>query len=140
MRVNLLQWSMMPARLSFHATGWPEWIGAEDDPQGAGKTVVYDREDFRRAMRPKPKPAAGRFLAQLIADRVLTLDRVIWVGGEPDEGPSILGQLRVALGEQLKQAANVLAVRPFHAIAYAGTPLTSAAVTRRVRAFEEDGH
>jgi arginine deiminase len=107
----------------------------------AGKTEVYDRDHYRKTGRIERLPQPARyFLDQMMSDGLLDLDRVAWIGGDPDDYVSPYEHLKVALFEQHNMAGNVFATAPFHVVAYHRNPLTAKALMQKMQQLEPGAH
>ncbi len=94
-------------------------IPSRDHFEYAGKVEVYDREHIEKSGRIERLPQPARyFLDQLVADDLLDLDKVTWVGGPLDNYVSPYEHLKVALFEQHNMAGNVFTTQPYRLVAY----------------------
>ncbi|MEL6844269.1 MAG: arginine deiminase family protein, partial [Bacteroidota bacterium] len=95
--------------------------------ENAGKVEVYDRDHIDKVGKVErlPQPAPY-FLDQLIKDGLIELNRIAWIGGDPNDYASPFEHLRVALFEQHNMAGNIFTTSPYRAIAYHRNPVTTA--------------
>ncbi|MEL6670793.1 MAG: arginine deiminase family protein [Bacteroidota bacterium] len=108
----------------------------------AGKTEVYDRDYIKKQGRVERLPQPARyFFDQLVEDGLLDLDKVVWIGGDPDNYITPYEHLRVALFEQHNMAGNVFTVKPYRAVAYHRNALTTKALKEMMlKEAPQDAH
>ncbi len=100
-------------------------IPTEEQFEDAGKVEVYDRDYIEQKGKVERLPQPSRyFIDQLVEDGWLDMDRIVWVGGNPDDYPSPYEHLKVALFDQHNMACNIFTTSPFHVIAYHRNPIT----------------
>ncbi len=103
----------------------------------AGKVEVYQRDDFLRSGRVHRSPRKARyFIDQLVADGLLDLNRIAWIGGDPDDYATPFEHLRAALFEQHNMAGNIFTVRPFQTIAYHRNPVTASHLEKKMQELD----
>jgi arginine deiminase len=83
-----------------------------------GTAKVYTRESLSRADDFESGGREVNFFDYLVEQGQLDLDKVAWVGGEPDEFMGPIFHLMRAFQEQSSLGANVFTVAPFQTIAY----------------------
>ncbi|MEZ4687520.1 MAG: hypothetical protein R3B47_16075 [Bacteroidia bacterium] len=95
-------------------------IPTEEHFEYAGKCEVYDRDYIARQGKVICLPPACPLALtdQLIEDGLLDLNKVVWIGGDPDDFVNEFDHLKVALFEQANMAGNIFTSAPNRAIAY----------------------
>ncbi|MEL7530738.1 MAG: arginine deiminase family protein [Bacteroidota bacterium] len=105
----------------------------------AGKVEVYDREHINKVGKIERLPqTAPYFLDQLISDGLMDLNRIAWIGGDPNDYASPFEHLRVALFEQHNMAGNIFTTSPYRAIAYHRNPVTTHHLEKKMKALNPD--
>ena len=116
-------------------------IPTAEDFEHAGKVEVYDRDYIEKLGKVERLPQPSRyFLDQLVEDGWLDLNRVMWVGGEPDDYPSPYEHLKVALFDQANMAGSIFNTQPFHTIAYHRNPTTTSTMQTKMEQFSKNAH
>lgn len=94
-------------------------IPTEAHFEHAGKCEVFDRDYIDKQGEITPLPQKAKyFFDQLIEDGLLDLNKVVWVGGHPDNFVNPYDHLKVALFEQHNMAGNVFTTGPNRIVAY----------------------
>lgn len=105
----------------------------------AGKVEVYDRDYIREKGRVVRIPQPARyFLDQLVEDDLIDLNRIAWIGGDPNESITPYENLMDALFDQHNMAGNIFVTKPYHAIAYHRNPVTADHLYRVMSGLSED--
>ena len=116
-------------------------IPTKEHFEHAGKVEVYDRDYIEKVGKITHLPQRARyFLDQLVQDKLLDLNQVVWVGGPPEDYPSPYEHLKVALFEQHNMAGNVFATGPHRLVAYHRNPLTSSSLEKKMRSLNPNAH
>ena len=116
-------------------------IPTEEHFEHAGKVEVYDRDHIEKAGRIERLPQHAKYLLdQLIDDQLIDPDKLIWVGGHPDEYPSPYEHLKTALFDQHNMACNIFTTKPYHTVAYHRNPITINALKKELIRQTDDDH
>ncbi|MFK7969192.1 MAG: arginine deiminase family protein [Bacteroidia bacterium] len=108
-------------------------IPSEEHFEYAGKCEVYDRDYIEQKGEVVPLPQAAKyFFDQLIEDGLLDLNKVVWIGGSPDNFVNEFDHLKVALFEQANMAGNIFTTGPNRAVAYHRNPTTLEALRNKM--------
>jgi arginine deiminase len=104
-------------------------IPTEEHFEYAGRCEVYDRDYIEKVGRVERLPQKAKyFFEQLVDDGLLDLNRVVWLGGDPDDFVNAFDHLRAALFEQHNMAGNIFCTAPYRAVAYHRNPTTVTAL------------
>ena len=107
----------------------------------AGKVEVYDRDHINSSGVVERLPIASQyFLDQLAIDGLIDLDKLTWIGGDPDSYISPYEHLKTALFEQHNMAGNIFAVKPYHVVAYHRNKATLDRLDTLLHSLSEDPH
>lgn len=107
----------------------------------AGKVEVYDRDHINQCGIVERCPIPSRyFLDQLVADGLLDLNKITWVGGNADNYISPYEHLKTALFEQHNMAGNIFAVSPFNVIAYHRNNTTLNKLDTLIHSLSNEAH
>ena len=113
----------------------------EEHFEHAGQVEVYDRDYIEKLGRIERLPQPAKyFLDQLIDDGLLELDRVCWIGGNPDDYPTPYEHLKVALFDQHNMAGNVFTTQPFHVVTYHRNPVSIHSLEDKMTMLSSDTH
>jgi arginine deiminase len=133
---NFVSW--LRKNMGVHQTDLSS-IPTKEHFEHAGKVEVYDRDYIKQQGRITRLPQPARyFLDQLVADDLIDLDRIAWIGGPIGSYPSPYEHLKVALFEQHNMAGNVFATAPYHLVAYHRNPLTAGSLEAKMRELSDE--
>ncbi|MEZ4826938.1 MAG: arginine deiminase family protein [Bacteroidia bacterium] len=107
----------------------------------AGKTEVYDRDYCRQKGQiiRLPQPAKY-FLDQLAGDNLIDLNRIAWIGGDPEESITPYENLMDALFDQHNMAGNIFTTAPYRAITYHRNPVTADTLEQVMKELSSGAH
>ncbi len=111
----------------------------EEDIENMGKVEVYTRDMFNKSGEvTRVAQKAKYFIEQLVDDDIVSLNNIVWVGGEEKDHSNSLEYLRVALREQSNQAGNVFTTKPFHVVAYHRNPFTLSLLEKKLHSLSSN--
>ncbi len=123
---------------------WPvdlSRIPTEEDFDHAGKVEVYDRDYIQQKGKVVRLPQkAPFFIDQLVADGLINLDNIVWLGGDPDQYVNPFDHLKVALFEQHNMAGNIFTTAPYRAVAYHRNPRTISSLRAKMEKLFPGAH
>jgi arginine deiminase len=107
----------------------------------SGKVEIYDRDYIEKQGEIKRLPIPSRrFLDQLIEDRILDPEKIVWIGGSADDYASPYEHLKVALFEQANLAGNVFTTEPFRLVSYHRNRVTNRSLEAHLKRIHPDYH
>lgn len=116
-------------------------IPSAEDFENTGKVEVYDRAYIEKRGKIERTPEHSRyFLDQLVHDGILDSDKIVWIGGNPDDYHSPYEHLMTALFDQHNMAGNIFATQPFHVVAYARNPVTNHILQNHLYNMDPNAH
>ncbi|MEM6261712.1 MAG: arginine deiminase family protein [Bacteroidota bacterium] len=107
----------------------------------AGKVEVYDRDYIKQKGQVVRLPQKARFfLDQLLEDDLIDLNRISWMGGDPDDFVNAYDHLKVALFEQHNMAGNIFTTSPYRALAYHRNPTTVTSLRATMKRLDPNSY